>query len=287
MKLLCFGEIIWDTFADYRTIGGAPLNVAGHFSKLGGNATLVSALGRDTLGDAAEEALSKLNIDSSFVEKGDYETGYSTIFLKNGIPGYKFNFPCAWDNITLNEKQYDDLANKKWDAVYFGTLAQRSEKSKKTLEKILRENNFEYIFFDVNFRLNFYNKEILEKGLNYCNILKINDEELIELCKILNLEVCVNDIMKKYNIKQVILTEGKKGTSLFAENIRLHQDIGKVSVIDTVGAGDSLSAAYLYGIMKGWPLADILKKASHLADFVVSNKGAIPDYSEEIFTEFK
>lgn len=287
MKALCFGEILFDVFKEEKKIGGAPLNVAGHIRRLGGDSEIISALGLDELGDEASRYLEKLEVGTKYVKRVKEETGKAIISLKDGIPSYVFNFPAAWDRIFLTEEDKENLRNESYDVFVFGSLAQRQEESRRSLSWLLENINAKYIFFDVNLRLDFYDRDIIEAGIKKADILKMNDEEVPVIRDLLGMEDedFIARLMKKYDLKMVLLTCGKDGTYLHLKDKVLHQEIRKVKVVDTVGAGDSLSSGFLYYLASGEDLDKVLRKASYLADYVVQHQGAIPEYEENFQKE--
>ena len=281
MKALAFGEILWDVIGDERKIGGAPLNVLGHIVQLGGEGTVISALGNDELGDESIEYLEGKGIDTKLIKRTEAETGKAIITLKDGIPSYRFTDPSAWDEITIADNELNEIRNTHYDAFIYGTLAARSEVSRRTWKKLLNAINASAFFFDVNLRLEFYSKEVIEIGARHADILKVNNEELPIVLELLEVKD-INELITRYNLKMVLLTSGKDGSDVFTANGHFHQDTGKVEVVDTVGAGDSLSAGFLYFLTKGNTIEETLKKASLLADYTVGKRGAIPEYDEEI-----
>ncbi len=285
MDCLCFGEILWDVFGEKRTLGGAPLNVAGHFSRLGGHAAVISCLGDDELGRLTIEAMDKLSVDRRFVHVDkDGVTGRALVTLKDGIPSYRFDDPCAWDKIVLSDEENAEITSRSWNVFVFGTLAQRSEASRNSLNYLLDHIRADVIFFDVNLRLDFYNKEIIKRGIEKADILKMNDEEVPIVCALLGLEGDnpVPSLIDMYCLKAVLVTRGKDGSDIYYKNGVYHQDSRKVPVVDTVGAGDSLSAGFLFFLTMGDSVPDALAKASMLADYVVQNAGAIPEYDSDL-----
>ena len=281
MDCLCFGEVLWDVFGEKRTLGGAPLNVAGHFARLGGHAAVISCIGNDELGKLTVEAMDKLSIDRRFVHVDeDGITGRAFVSLKDGIPSYRFDDPSAWDKIVLSEAEKGEISSMRWDVFVFGSLAQRNKVSRSTLEYLLDNIKAEVVFFDVNLRLDFYNAEIIRHGIEKADILKMNDEEVPIVCELLGIESDnpVSSLMDLYSLKAVLITRGKAGSDIYYEKGVYHQGSKKVSVVDTVGAGDSLSAGFLFFLTKGDSVPDALAKASMLADYVVQHAGAIPEY---------
>ena len=276
MDYIIFGEILFDCFKDVRTVGGAPLNVAFHLSRLGLKGRVISAVGDDELGHLALSKIKEVGLDNKDIAilKG-VETGRADITMQGKNAVYEFNYPSAWDMIPYPE----DLP-KEASIIYFGSLAQRSKKSRETLKRILKAVNAKYIFFDVNIRKDFYTKEIIEEGLKACTILKLNDEEL-PLILSLTSSSSISMLMEKYSINNLLLTEGKKGTTLITKEKELHSDITPVEVVDTVGAGDSLSAGFLYALLKYNDENKAVSVGSTLADYVVTKRGATPSYDEK------
>ncbi|MFA7119474.1 MAG: carbohydrate kinase [Sphaerochaetaceae bacterium] len=289
MKFLSFGEILWDVFSNKRTLGGAPLNVAGHMARLGSQAAIISCVGKDELGDLTLEAIRNLKVDDTFIRQdGIWGTGVALIQLKDGIPTYEFNDPCAWDAIMLTEDQKQQLRSLKPEVFCFGTLAQRSSESRNTLDWLLDNLQFKTVFFDVNLRKAFFDKECIARGLAACSILKMNDEELPIIARTVGIDASlaeegiVRALQDAYAVRTVLITKGKKGVSCYDGNRRYDQKPQDVKVVDTVGAGDSFSAAFLRSLFATGDIAVALKMGSDLADYVVSHAGAIPEYDETL-----
>lgn len=292
MKTLCYGEILWDIIDDKKCLGGAPFNVACHLSRMGSSSYILSAIGQDELGSAALSKINQENVKTDFLKiHSTIPTGTATVFLNNGIPDYKFNYPNAWDNIELTEDQKNSILATDWDIFCFGTLAQRSKISRLTLNSILPLINAKIRFFDVNFRKDFFNREILQNCLDYTDILKMNDEELPVFAKIFDLipdsfsqdeflqqeKLCFK-ICNQFNLKGIILTCGKNGAHGFFDGQHYCAIPAKVTVVDTVGAGDSLSAAFLNEYSKSGDVQKALEAGSKMADFIVQHAGALPEY---------
>jgi len=282
MKFLTFGEILFDVFPDRRTLGGAPLNVAAHMFKLGNDGIVVSSLGDDELGQEARKQITVLGLPLSFIKTSRYPTGRADIQMKGKNADYTFNEPCAWDDITLGHP-----LEKAYDLVYFGSLAQRSMTSRNTLSSILSSVHARVVFFDVNIRKHFYTKEILEEGMKRATILKVNDEELPLIASLCGSTAADEDsrvlfLMDTYHLSMVLLSKGKRGSSCYENGKRIDQACGDVVVVDTVGAGDSLSAGFLSSYLNGGNAEQALKIGSTLADYVCAHHGAIPAYDGQI-----
>jgi len=286
MNFTAIGEILFDSFKDTQILGGAPLNVAGHLSRMGAHSSIISAVGSDALGKRALEEIQEIKVDTSHISVVAKETGVALIELENGIPTYDFNTDNAFDNIPL--RPYD-ISN--CDIFYFGSLSQRTAHNVAVVKSILDQPSTAIKFFDVNIRKKYYSPDFIRYGLAKCHILKMNDEEIPIIGEIIgskdkeNEVLVVKQLMDEYQINLILITKGKNGTTLYQDGVVLNQGIKKVPVVDTVGAGDSFSAAFLYFYFHKESLATALKKGSALADYVVGKAGAIPSYDQSIIKE--
>jgi fructokinase len=272
------GEILWDMLPDGKEVGGAPANFAYHTQYFGANSWVISAIGNDKLGKEIIEILKKRNINYA-INKVNYPTGTVSVKLKEGIPFYDIHENVAWDFITLNKAAISEL--EKADAICFGTLSQRSITSLKTIKKALNlvpESALKVL--DINLRALYYSKEIIEDSLKAANVLKLNDEELIVLTKMFNLkrnqENSCQELLNKFNLKYLALTNGSKGSLLFHNDEISKLAVPKIKVVDTIGAGDSFTAAMIIGILNKKPLIKIHEAAVMHAAKVCAHKGATP-----------
>ena len=274
------GEILWDVFQNEAKLGGAPANFAFHVGQFGFHTLAISAIGNDELGDKTIEQLNAKGL-KSILSRVQYPTGRVLVSLnKEGIPTYDIKENAAWDNMPFT----DDMLHvaQRCKAVCWGTLAQRSEVSRASIYKFLINTPKDCLkIFDINLRLHFYNKDIIEQGLTYCNILKLNDDELVVLsqfmdCSGLDSETICRLILERYNISILILTCGTKGSYVFTANIKSVQNTPKVNVADTVGAGDSFTAAFCSSILKGASIVYAHRLAVEVSAYVCSQHGAMP-----------
>ncbi|MDD7255989.1 carbohydrate kinase [Bullifex porci] len=283
MDFISFGEILFDVFPDKATLGGAPLNVAGHLTKLGLNGAILSAVGNDELGKRALNEIEALGLSTDMIATLDYETGKAIITLNGKNAEYEFNDPCAWDNIPLQ------ALPENVTLIYYGTLAQRGN-SKNTLKELLNSVQSQHRFFDVNIRKHFYSDEIIKEGVENATILKLNDEEVDIVLDALKIEMRgyrgLEELFKEYNLDLILLTKGKEGTMCF-KNKWYRVPCAPVEVVDTVGAGDSLSAGFLASYIKTGDLEKSLLFGSHIADYVVTKRGAIPEYDDNLVQYLK
>ncbi len=270
LKVASFGEVLFDVIDGTPYLGGAPLNLAAHLQKLGAQASLISAVGDDQLGNQALEEIKKLNLNTQHIAKlAEFETGKVTVELDaKKVATYNFAMDTAYDHIPLPQ----DL--EEVDIFCFGTLAQRSEGTRANLKAILAKLDC-LIFYDINLRQEFYTKEILEESLKVANILKINDEEFEFLTKMFNLELDLGALSDYFNIDMIILTLGPDGCKLYSDGATLYSPTFPGKVVSTVGAGDSFSAAFLYNFLNGETLEKSLEEGNRLATKIAGQKGAI------------
>ena len=286
MRALSFGEILWDINGGSKTLGGAPLNVAGHIIRLGGRAVIISALGRDEYGKQAMNRLAMLGADASFVHISDYATGVAEIKLEAGIPSYIFNDPAAWDDISLSPQELERLKREHFDAVIYGTLASRHERTRSALFSLLECIDADEFFFDVNLRLSFWAPELIRQGLERATVLKMSDEEVSAVARAAGVQEdgLPDQLFDCFPaLGKIILTKGKSGSFCYERGGRCAAaGCAKVKVVSTVGAGDSLSAAFLYFCSLHQDTQTALEKASLVADYVVTKEAAIPEYDEDL-----
>jgi len=284
------GEALWDVLPEGKKIGGAPANFAYHVSQFGLPSCVVSAIGDDALGKEIIENFTSKGLDQ-LIEEVPYPTGTVQVEIdQTGIPLYDIKENVAWDNIPYTE-HLDALA-KRTKAVCFGSLAQRNVVSRETINHFLDtmpKDDDSLIVFDVNLRQGFYNKEILCKSMQNCNILKINDEELITVSRMfgypgIDLQDKCWILLGKYNLKMLILTCGINGSYVFTPGNVSFQPTPKVEVADTVGAGDSFTAAFIASILKGKSVTEAHTIAVKTSAFVCTQKGAMPILPPEYTT---
>ena len=282
MKVLSFGEILWDVYPTEKHIGGAPLNFSAHFVKQGGEAYMLSAVGEDDLGNSALSFLKEHGIHTEYVSVlQTKETGKCLVTLDgSGIPNYNLLRDVAYDEIPM-----PDLRGTDFDAFYFGSLALRSERNRETVSEILRNSVFEEVFVDINIRPPFVSAGRIRFACEKATILKISEEELPTVTKLLfdwegnatNSAKMIADAFS--NIKIILITKGANGSFAYdcKTGMIYHGEAVKVKVKSTVGAGDSFSAAFLYGFLAGRGIEDCLRSASKISAFVCSKAEAIPE----------
>ena len=280
------GEVLWDCLPEGKKLGGAPANFAYYASMFGYQAYAVSALGNDALGDRTVEELDKKHL-RHIMPRIDFPTGTVQVELdEEGVPTYDIKRDVAWDNIPFTAEM-EDLA-KRCSCVCFGSLAQRNSVSHDTIHRFLHSTPKDCLkIFDINLRQNFYTKEIIQESLNACDILKINDEELVTIGRLfgypgLDMENKCYLILGKYNLRMLVLTCGTNGSYVFARGMKSYQPTPKVEVADTVGAGDSFTGSFAAAILAGMPVEEAHKLAVEVSAYVCNQPGAMPQLPERL-----
>ncbi len=276
------GEALWDVLPEGKKIGGAPANFAYHVSQFGLPSCVVSAVGDDPLGHEIIENFTSKGLNQ-LIAQVPYPTGTVQVEVDQaGIPVYDIKENVAWDNIPFTAPLCSLAENTR--AVCFGSLAQRNVVSRNTINRFLDampHDDNRLIVFDVNLRQGFYNKDILCNSMERCNILKINDEELVTVSRMfgypgIDLQDKCWILLGKYNLKMLILTCGINGSYVFTPGKISYQPTPHVEVADTVGAGDSFTAAFISSIIKGLPIEEAHRKAVETSAFVCTHFGAMP-----------
>jgi len=274
------GEALWDVLPEGKKLGGAPANFSFHASQFDLNSVAVSALGEDAL---AEETIKQLEEKDLKYEmpRVPYPTGTVQVELDtDGVPTYDIKENVAWDNIPFT-KSIENIA-RNTRAVCFGSLAQRNVVSRETIQKFLDVTPNDCIkIFDINLRQQFYTKEVIQDSLKRCNMLKINDEELVIIGRMfgypgLDIENKCFLILGKYNLDILVLTCGVNGSYVFTPGKVSYQPTPKVEVADTVGAGDSFTGSFCAAILSGKSVEEAHKLAVNVSAFVCTQNGAMP-----------
>ena len=285
------GEALWDCLPDGSKLGGAPANFAYHARQFGNDAYAISAIGNDALGDQTLKEFDEKHL-KYVMPRVDYPTGTVQVELdEEGIPTYDIKQNVAWDNIPFTP-EIENVA-KHCGCVCFGSLAQRNKISRDTIHRFIDTTPMSCLkIFDINLRQNFYTKEIIQESLKACDILKINDEELVTIGRLfgypgLDIENKCYLILGKYNLKMLVLTCGTNGSYVFAPGVKSYQPTPKVEVDDTVGAGDSFTGSFASAILAGMPIKEAHKLAVEVSAFVCTQPGAMPKLPEQLLNRVK
>ena len=282
------GEALWDVLPEGKKIGGAPANFAYHVSQFGFDSRVVSAVGNDDLGDEILKVFKEKQLKHQ-LQTVNYPTGTVQVTLDdNGIPCYDIKEGVAWDNIPFT----DDLKRLALStrAVCFGSLAQRNEVSRTSINRFLDtmpDGEGQLKIFDINLRQGFFTKDIIRDSCQRCNVLKINDEELVAISRLfgypgIDLQDKCWILLAKYNLKMLILTCGTNGSYVFTPGVVSFQETPKVPVADTVGAGDSFTATFTAALLKGKSVPEAHKLAVEVSAYVCTQSGAMPELPQGI-----
>lgn len=279
-RIAAFGEILFDIYANSKNLGGAPLNFIYHINKLTGNGKIISRVGKDELGKEAANFLSSKRVLTDDIQIDDeHETGVAKVTLdEKGVPNFIIEQNRAYDFISINEDSAIKVL-KEIDCLYFGTLVQRNDVSRKSLNSLLNKP-IKY-FCDINIRQKFYTKEILSKCLTAADVVKLNLDELKLMDELfLGGEFDVHNgskkLMNKFKIEMLAVTKGTEGSSLFRGDETVSSKPEPRSVVDTVGAGDAFASILCLGYLNDWELVKINKLANEFAGQICMIEGALP-----------
>jgi fructokinase len=287
-KVSCFGEVLWDVFPTHRKIGGAPLNVAVRMKSLQNETSVISRIGDDEEGSTILDFLKNNQVDTSGIQiDSHYKTSTVEVTLdESGSASYEIVQPRAWDKIELTAEAIALVENA--DAFIFGSLSSREETTRNTLYALLKVAK--YKIFDVNLRPPFYNAFVLKHLMDEADLIKFNDEEILEIAyllgtKVETLEDTILFIAAQTNTKCICVTKGGDGAVLYFEGKFYYNSGYKVVVVDTVGAGDSFLATLINKIMAKTPPQEALDYACAMGALVASHEGANPVISDEAIAQ--
>lgn len=286
-SVLLFGEVLADVFPDRTVLGGAPFNVARHLSAFEQNPALISRLGSDALRDEVLNVMSKNGMETLGIQfDKSYPTGRVQVHMEAKghrfeilpLQAYDFIHPAVVRMATLSVHP---------ELVYFGTLAQRNETSRRALKNLLRSTNATK-FLDINLRAPWYNKATLQQSLKYANIAKLNAEELDVLVEIFSLkggnpQSQVMDLISRFDLDQAVITCGEEGAwqiNRDGKKVEAIVNNPTTGLVDTVGAGDGFSAVCILGALQRWPMDKTLDRANAFAAAICNIRGAIPDHED-------
>lgn len=289
LKVVCFGEVLWDVFSTYKKVGGAPLNVAIRLKSFGNDVSIISKVGKDTLGADLLKIFKENELDFSTVQlASDLRTGIVKVSLgETGSASYEIMFPSAWDYIEYNKDCKDLVTNS--DIFIFGSLAARSNMSRLTLTRLLEHANFKV--FDINLRSPHYTQDLLNELMNKADFIKLNDEELAEIIGYLGLDsTSMEESIKRLSYHtqtpSICVTLGEKGAILYYSDNFYYNNGYKVSVVDTVGSGDSFLATLINSLKKNESPQKAINHACALGAMVAQSEGANPAITNEAIKKF-
>lgn len=284
-KIVGIGEVLWDLLPGGRQLGGAPANFTCHATALGAETRLVSRVGHDELGRETLERLGTLGVSTECVEVDEQlPTGSVGVTVSaGGQPHYEIFENVAWDGIRGEPAARRAVAAA--DAVCFGSLAQRSAISRGSILALVGAAPASALrLFDINLRQHYHSPAVIVQSLSLATVLKVNDAELPRLVEWLALtgdvRAQIQQLATRFALRAVALTRGDAGSLLFADGHWSDHPGVTANVVDTIGAGDSFTAAMTLGLLKGWELDRINDHANRLAAFVCSQAGATPELPE-------
>ena len=290
MNITSIGEILFDMYPNHKRLGGAPLNFIYHVKKLTGSGNIISRVGKDVLGNKVINDLNHAGISTDFIQHDTlHPTGIAKVGLdENGNPDFKIDIERAFDFIELTEEN-ENLINTETDCLYFGTLAQRSEVSRQTIQAFY-SRGLKY-FADINLRQNFYDEDILRTTLEAADFIKTNYDEMHVLNDIFirseySTEKVALELMEKFNLNMMAVTRGKDGASIFENGKKFNHTNVETKVIDTTGAGDAFSAMLCIGYLYGFEIPYINKLANDFAYDICQYEGALPK-NDRVYESFR
>jgi len=284
-SILVVGEVLWDVFAHSTALGGAPLNFAAHAKRLGYNPLLISAVGADSLGDAARQEIAGLGLDTSFLQTTSrFPTGTARVEVG---PGDRTRFvierPAAYDALLLRQEQIAQVTHRTPECFYYGTLFASAPEGRMVLDRLMDALPAATRFYDLNLRPGNYSVQLVIELLELAGVVKLNEEELCIVCKFTRLpaeiEAFCREGSKRYGWKAVCVTLGARGCAMLRGDEYVEAAGRPVEVADPVGAGDAFAAAFLHGLVSEWPVARIADFANRLGALVASRHGAIPAWT--------
>jgi fructokinase len=285
MRLLCFGEIVWDEIGGQRFIGGGPFNVAAHAKILGVDEVfLFSAVGHDPLGETTRDVIHRSGVDDSFVKTVASDTCVVKATLdQRGNATFTIPDPTSFDQIEATDEDIERIRALKFHAIYFGTIAQRRAITRASLRRLVERGGFQHVFCDINLRMNFYDAEVLGWSFHHSDTLKLNEEEAVEVRRLCGIaeedrQVFCNRLQQDFGIRWVCLTGGEKGAWVCSPEAFSYHPAAKVDIVDTIGAGDAFAAAMIRTLYADHSPTDACQFACRVGGLVASRRGAVPHY---------
>lgn len=278
------GEVLWDIYGEQKFLGGAPANFAAHVQQAKHRGLVLSRVGQDDLGKTLCAALAEMGLDVAAVQIDPWHpTGTVKVTLDQaGVPSFACTKNVAFDYLEFDKKW--QLLAAKIDAVLFGTLAQRNEKSHQTIMDFLSAASRAIKIYDINLRgWNERTKQVVESSLKKADVIKLNDEELAALQRVFNrtdTSHFVLELLRKYDLRLAAVTLGKGGAIIWSGENRYYSPGFQVDVVDTTGSGDAFAAGLVIKMLQGAPIAEMAEFANLLGAFVATRQGAVPKWVE-------
>lgn len=298
-RVVGVGEVLWDLLLTGPQLGGAPANFAYHAHALGAEARVITRVGKDDYGREIIRRFREIGLPDATVQVDETApTGTAKVELSGaGLAHFTIQANVAWDCVALTEEAL--AAARAADAICFGSLAQRSEPSRSTIQQLVAAAPAGALrVFDINLRQRFYSRAVVQESLRLANVLKLNDDELPILAEMFNLmgstenqscgeiERQIERLARAFSLQVVALTRGANGSLLWQGGRWSDCPSRPVKVVDTVGAGDSFTAALVLGLLGRKDLDEINTIANDVARFVCSCAGATPALPVEFARRF-
>lgn len=290
--VLALGEILWDILPAERLLGGAPANFCHRLRQLGGNARMVSRVGKDALGQELLEGLNALDFDLSLVQEDPmHPTGTVDVSLSaDGNPTFVINKDVAYDYLEATSALVS--AARTASLICFGTLVQRSEQTRQTLYTVLEAAPQATKFLDINLRKDCYSADTVAESLRRTDILKLNTSEVTVVSQLLQLgtttpKEMAQAVMHAYGITTVLITLGEDG--VYAID-RRHGECTvpgvSIKVVDTIGSGDSFAAGFVFSYLQERPLDECCHFGNLIGALNATKKGGMPNISSDELAQF-
>ena len=289
------GEVLWDLLLTGPQLGGAPANFAYHAHALGAEAQVITRVGKDDYGREIIRRFHEMGLPETGVQIDETApTGTAKVALSgDGLAHFTIQENVAWDSMAVTDEAV--AVARRADAICFGSLAQRCEASRNTIQYLVAATPPDALrVFDINMRQQFYSSDVVEKSFRLANVLKLNDDELPRLADMFSLtgstEDQIGQLAQTFSLRLVALTRGPNGSLLYqkdnGEVRRSDCPSRPVKVVDTVGAGDSFTAALVLGLLRKMDLDEINTVANEVARYVCSQPGATPALPVEFARRF-
>lgn len=287
-SIVCIGEVLWDVLSTGKVLGGAPANVAWHAAQLGVESHIISAVGNDPSGAEILDQLAAMHMDISGIATIDAipTSMVDAQISDDGVASYVIRQNVAWDYIPITEHALDLV--RRADALNFGSLAQRTDPGHHMIATFLDAAKPDCLkMFDINLRPGCMRKDVLEACFSRCDVIKLNAEELLVVAELFNwpgrAEKALERILETHpGVGHVIVTRGADGVWWQTRNELLKREGREVRIADTIGAGDSLTATVLVGMLRGGDPGVVLDMAVEVSSFVCTQVGATPVLPRDI-----
>ena len=281
-RALVVGEVLWDVFPDAARLGGAALNFAAHLARLGHMPRLVSAVGRDALGETAAADIRSLGLDTTFLQSSDwFRTGTASVRVGPGdCTSFVIERPAAYDAVEITEAVLSQITawNPSW--CYYGTLFSSRDHGRRVLRRLIEALPHARRFYDVNLRPGFESRELVGDLLGYADVVKVNEREQARVSEWLELPADLEGFCRagaaRFGWQAACVTLGARGCAMLAGDDYVEEAGVPVEVADTVGAGDAFSAAFVHGLVARWPVRRVAEFANGAGAAVAGTNGAIP-----------